>query len=59
MATTRTIEPWSALLDEGRADERLVRQAFDGARAPTVAPLPDDLHPSLAAGLRAAGIESL
>lgn len=59
MATTRTQEPWTALLDEGRADERLVREAYEGRRAPTVVDLPDDLHPALASGLRAAGIEGL
>ncbi len=25
-------QPWSALLDAGRADARLVREAFEGAR---------------------------
>jgi len=31
VAAQRTIEPWSALLDEGRADGRLVREAREGA----------------------------
>jgi DEAD/DEAH box helicase domain-containing protein len=56
---TAAADPWRALLDEGRADERLVRQAFEGARRPVLAPLPDDLHPALAKGLGAAGIEDL
>ena len=34
MAITRQTEPWSALLEAGRADERLVREAYEGARAP-------------------------
>ncbi len=55
----RTVEPWSELLDAGRADARLVREAFEGARAPVVEPLPDDLHPALRDGLAAAGIEAL
>ncbi|HEX5925834.1 MAG TPA: DEAD/DEAH box helicase [Baekduia sp.] len=59
MATTRSDEPWTALLDEGREDARLVRQAFEGAREPVPAPLPDDLHPTLRDGLRAAGISEL
>ena len=32
MAVTRRTEPWSDLLDAGRADERLVREAYEGAR---------------------------
>jgi DEAD/DEAH box helicase domain-containing protein len=59
VATARTLEPWSALLDAGREDERLVREAFEGARAPSISPLPPDLHPALLDGLRAAGIEGL
>ena len=34
MAVTRRTEPWTDLLDAGRADERLVREAFEGAREP-------------------------
>jgi DEAD/DEAH box helicase domain-containing protein len=52
-------QPWSALLDAGRADERLVHEAFEGAREAISAPLPDTLHPALLAALRANGIESL
>ena len=59
MATTRTEEPWAALLEEGREDERLVRSAFEGAREPVLQPLPDDLHPALLKGLRGAGIDAL
>ena len=55
----REIEPWSALLDEARGDERLVGEAFEFAREARVAPLPADLHPELAAALRAGGIEAL
>ena len=47
MATARQTEPWSALLDAGRADGRLVREAFEGAREPTFADIPGDLHPKL------------
>ncbi len=59
MAITRTTTPWSALLDAGRTDGRLVREAFEGARAPDAVALPDDLHPELLAGLTAAGIDGL
>jgi DEAD/DEAH box helicase domain-containing protein len=59
VAPTTAAEPWRALLEEGREDERLVRTAFEGARAPVLAPLPDGLHPALAAGLRGAGISEL
>ena len=59
MATTRRTEPWSALLEAGRADERLVREAYEGARAARFADLPPDLHPKLLEGLDHAGIEHL
>jgi DEAD/DEAH box helicase domain-containing protein len=59
VAVPRTAEPWTALLDEGREDARLVRQAFEGAREPTLVPLPSDLHPTLADGLRGKGINEL
>ncbi|MDX6667354.1 MAG: box helicase protein [Solirubrobacteraceae bacterium] len=52
-------EPWSALLDAGAADERLVTQTLQGARRALTVPLPDDLQPALAEGLRRAGIEAL
>src|SRR3954467_11719224 len=59
MAVTRRTEPWSDLLDAGRADERLVREAYEGARDPRFAPIPADLHPAVRAGLERAGIEQL
>ena len=59
MAITRTTEPWSALLDAGRTDERLVREAYEGARPPRFATVPADLHPALVDGLRTAGVEQL
>jgi DEAD/DEAH box helicase domain-containing protein len=59
MAVSREIAPWDELLDAGAADGRLVTRAREPAREPVVAPMPDDLHPDLVAGLRRAGIEAL
>jgi DEAD/DEAH box helicase domain-containing protein len=69
VALERTIEPWSALLDEGRADGRLVREAREGAvggaaGARRSAGLdqvdpPEELHPEVLAALGRAGIERL
>jgi DEAD/DEAH box helicase domain-containing protein len=59
MGITRQTEPWSALLDTGRADERLVREAYEGAREPRLEPIPADLHPALREGLERAGISQL
>ncbi|HSZ15158.1 MAG TPA: DEAD/DEAH box helicase [Solirubrobacteraceae bacterium] len=63
MAVDRTIEPWSALLDAGRADGRLVREANEGASrraagAQLVEP-PPELHPDVLAALARLGIERL
>src|ERR671929_67567 len=37
----RDIEPWDALLEAGREDERLVMQAAQNRRPPRVVPIPD------------------
>ena len=47
------------MLDAGRADGRLVREAFEGSRVARSAAIPADLQPKLLAGLQAAGIEQL
>jgi DEAD/DEAH box helicase domain-containing protein len=59
MAVTRRTEPWNDLLDAGRADERLVREAYEGARDPRFEPIPADLHPAVREGLEHAGIAEL
>jgi DEAD/DEAH box helicase domain-containing protein len=59
VAVTRRTEPWSALLEAGRADERLVREAYEGARSARFADVPGDLHPKLLEGLRTAGVDQL
>src|SRR3954463_6269816 len=40
MAITRQRQPWTDLLDAGREDERLVREAFEGGTAPRLPPAP-------------------
>ena len=47
------------MLDAGRQDGRLVREAFEGAREPELVELPDELSPVVLEGLRTAGIEAL
>jgi DEAD/DEAH box helicase domain-containing protein len=59
MAVTRQIEPWDALLELGRTDERLVMQSAQNARRPRVVAVPDALHPDVTAALARAGVESL
>jgi len=59
MAIVREIEPWDALLAAGRADERLVRQASQHARAPRRVAIPPELHGDVAAALGRAGIDAL
>src|SRR3954462_4111358 len=59
MAIVRDIEPWDALLDAGRADERLVRQASQHPRFPELVELPSELHPDVAGALRARGVDSV
>ncbi|MGA9874999.1 MAG: DEAD/DEAH box helicase [Solirubrobacteraceae bacterium] len=59
MAIERTIEPWSALIDEAREDGRLVREAHEGPGRPQLVDIPAELHPDLLAGLARAGIEQL
>jgi ATP-dependent helicase YprA (DUF1998 family) len=59
VATTRTIEPWSALIDEARADGRLVREAREGPSRAHLVEIPAQLHPDLTAALHRVGIERL
>jgi DEAD/DEAH box helicase domain-containing protein len=55
----RKIEPWSALLDEGRADDRLVREAREGSSRARLVDVPRALHPEVLAALERLGIERL
>jgi DEAD/DEAH box helicase domain-containing protein len=55
----RTIEPWSALLDAGREDGRLIREAHEGPGRAKLVELPPELHPDVLGALRGLGIERL
>jgi DEAD/DEAH box helicase domain-containing protein len=55
----RTIEPWSALLDEAREDGRLVREAREGPGRAKLAEPPPELHPEVLAALSRLEIERL
>jgi DEAD/DEAH box helicase domain-containing protein len=55
----RTIEPWSALVDEARGDGRIVREAREGPGQAKLVDIPATLHPDVIAGLKGAGIEQL
>lgn len=59
MPLDRTIEPWSALLDAGREDGRLVREAHEGPGRARLVELPAELHPEVLGALRKMGIEQL
>src|SRR4051794_8968883 len=59
MAKTRSTTPWSAILEEGRVDERLVRTARYGARPAKPEPVPADLHPALLEALERTGVDKL
>jgi DEAD/DEAH box helicase domain-containing protein len=62
LAIDRRTEPWSALLDAGREDGRLVRESNVGGgragRARLVEP-PAELHPDVLAALARVGVEKL
>ncbi len=55
---THDIEPWQELLEAGRSDERLVREAQEFERPPVLGDIPP-LHPKLLEALRGMGVESL
>src|SRR5215217_1305843 len=52
-------EPWAELLQAGLDDGRLVRQAYEGAREPSLVAVPGELHPALRDALAATGVQSL
>jgi DEAD/DEAH box helicase domain-containing protein len=59
VALQRTIEPWSTMLDEARADGRLVREAREGPGQATLVEPPAELHPEVLAALSCLEIERL
>ena len=59
MAVVREIEPWDALLQAGREDDRLVTQSAVHARPARAVALPEELHPDVGRALREAGIDAL
>jgi DEAD/DEAH box helicase domain-containing protein len=59
MAKDRQSEPWSALLDDGRADGRLVREAREGPGKAKLVDAPRELHPDVLGALQHMGVERL
>ncbi len=59
MALDRKTEPWSALLDAGLEDGRLVREAREGPTKARLINVPVELHPEVLAALERMGIERL
>ncbi|HWJ49515.1 MAG TPA: DEAD/DEAH box helicase [Solirubrobacteraceae bacterium] len=59
MALDRKTEPWSALLDAGLEDGRLVREAREGPTKARQINVPEGLHPEVLAALERMGIERL
>ena len=59
MSTVPETEPWAALLETGRADERLVHDAVYGAREARLVSVPGELGASVASALHRVGITEL
>jgi DEAD/DEAH box helicase domain-containing protein len=59
MPVERIVEPWSALLDAGLADGRLVRESNEGPGRATLVKPPAELHPQVREALARMGIERL
>jgi DEAD/DEAH box helicase domain-containing protein len=59
MATLPGTEPWGALLEAGRADERLVHEDAYPSQPSRLVPLPDELNPAVVQALERAGIGAL
>jgi DEAD/DEAH box helicase domain-containing protein len=59
VSTIPETEAWSALLEAGRADERLVHEDSYGARSARPVLIPDELAPPARAALQRVGIEAL
>ena len=59
MTVTPTRHPWTDLLQAGRDDERLVREASEGPRPASLRPVPADLHPLVVDALGRQGLTEL
>ncbi len=59
MSAVPETEPWEALLEAGRSDERLVHDDRYDGRAPTLVSIPSELNWNVAGALQEAGIEHL
>jgi DEAD/DEAH box helicase domain-containing protein len=59
LALDRKTEPWSALLDAGLEDGRLVREAREGPSTARLVQPPPELHPDVLAALARMGVERL
>ncbi|HEX3432568.1 MAG TPA: DEAD/DEAH box helicase [Solirubrobacteraceae bacterium] len=59
MAKDRQTEPWSALLDDGRADGRLVREAHEEPGKATLVDAPPELHADVRGALARLGVAQL
>jgi DEAD/DEAH box helicase domain-containing protein len=57
--TVPDTEPWTALLETGRSEERLVHDDVYPGRRPRLAPIPDELNWRVAGALEQAGIDQL
>ncbi|HEV3387893.1 MAG TPA: DEAD/DEAH box helicase [Solirubrobacteraceae bacterium] len=59
MAVAHETEPWAALLEQGRTDQRLVHDDFYDARSPRLTLVPGELSPAVTDALAKAGIQEL
>ena len=59
MSTIPETEPWAALLEEGRADERLVHDDLYPARSPRLGAVPHGLNTTVTDALAQVGITEL
>ncbi len=57
--TSKTREPWDALLEQGRADDRLVHDHRSLPQQPLFVPIPEELDPRVQDALHRAGVDSL
>jgi len=59
VAIAHETEPWAALLEQGRADQRLVHDSFYGARSARLVFVPGELGAPVRGALANAGIDQL